>query len=149
MVHDVVLANLKWAVASKTMSVADKDGDMWHVRYMIIKASADSCVNKAYQGYEKDFRCIAGHGAHGTASLAAHEVRDVMTTTTVSTAGTQPTTVWTVRTGLRVIQDSKVVAKDCLRAGRWADLVNQAAPAGTRARPWRMKRLRKVPRLPT
>lgn len=57
--HDIVLANLKWAVASKSMSAADKDGVMKHVGYMIMKASAESYPNKAYQGYDKDIRRIA------------------------------------------------------------------------------------------
>lgn len=57
--HDIVLANLKWAVASKTMTTEDKDGVMRHVGYMIMKASADSYPNRAYQGYDRDIRRIA------------------------------------------------------------------------------------------
>ena len=49
MLHDILLANLKWAVASKTMLSSDKNWVMKHVGYMIMKASVDPYpTNKAY-----------------------------------------------------------------------------------------------------
>ena len=57
--HDIALANLKWADASKTMLASDMDGVMKHVGYMIMKASADSYANNALQGYDNDIHRIA------------------------------------------------------------------------------------------